>query len=224
MILAPADVPVEPTPPEAIEWLLEELSKPEYQAAQQTLVDRIAKAFFDWLNDLLSGVSGAVPDLFAIVVVMIVVAALVVLFIVFGKPRLNRRSAAAPGALFGDEDVRDAAQLRRDAEAAAARGDWVTAIADRFRAVARAVADRELVPVLPGTTAHEFARGAVRPFPAEAAALAEAASAFDAVRYLSQPGSEAAYRSLAALDDRLRAARSALAAAGAAPAPVEPPR
>ena len=135
----------------------------------------------------------------------------------------GERTVAGEGRLLVRQRRRRAEQLRRDAEAAARRGDWVSAIADRFRALARAVADREIVPVLPGTTAHEFARSAAAPFPAEAEALGDAAIAFDEVRYLSRPGGPEAYQSLVALDDRIAAARPArdLVAAGAA---MEPPR
>lgn len=208
------DVPVEPTPPEALEWLVEELAKPEYQAARPTPFDLFVQAIVDWFSSLTTGPIGAPPAVVAIIVGVVVVVIIVVLLLVFGVPRRNRRSAEA-GAMFGDDDRRSAAQLRADADAAARRGDWVTAIADRFRALARSVADREVVAVLPGTTAREFAVGAARAFPGEAGALAAAAVAFDAVRYLSEPGEEASARSLAELDARIAASTPLLTSAAA---------
>jgi len=214
----PSDVPVQPTPPEAVELLIEELSKPEYQAARPTPLDVISKAIADWFASLFAAGGGALPPGVVVAIVAgVVVVAIVVLLLVFGVPRRNRRSAVA-GELFGDDDRRDAARLRADAAAAAARGDWVTAIADRFRALARAIGDREVVAVLPGTTAREFAASAARAFPAETEALATASTAFDRVRYLSEPGDEAAYAAIVALDDRIASTRPALPATDAAPA------
>ncbi|MFZ2964056.1 MAG: DUF4129 domain-containing protein, partial [Rhodoglobus sp.] len=126
---APFDVPVDPEPPEATEWLIEELAKPVYQAAQPTLFDRVAKAIGDWLNSLQFGSVEGPPAFGLGLVAVLVVAALVVAFLIFGMPRLNRRSAVT-GALFGDDDDRTAARIRQDAEAAARRGDFGTAIAE----------------------------------------------------------------------------------------------
>jgi hypothetical protein len=50
-------------------------------------------------------------------------------------------------------------------------------------------------------------------FPEHATRLRAGGTAFDGVRYLGSPGSEAEYLSLLALDDELRAARPAMAEA-----------
>ena len=51
-----AAVPVDPDADQARRWIVAELSKPEYQAAQPTLFDRVSAAFWDWLTSLdLSG-------------------------------------------------------------------------------------------------------------------------------------------------------------------------
>lgn len=203
------DVPVDPDPPEATEWLIEELAKPVYQAAQPTLFDRIAKAIGDWLDSLQFGSVEGPPALGLGFVVVLVAAALVVAFLIFGMPRLNRRSTVA-GALFGDDDDRTAARMRQDAEAAARRGDFGTAIAEMFRAIARGLAERAILTTNPGTTAHAFAARAGRTFPALAGRLGDSAAAFDDVRYLGRQGSEEAYRAIAALESELRAARANL--------------
>ena len=210
-----ADVPVQPTPPEAVEWLIEELAKPEYQAARPTPLDLIAKAIADWFASLFVGASATPPVVIIAIIAGVVVIGIVVLLLVFGIPRRNRRSAIA-GDLFGGDDRRDAAQLRADAATAAGRGDWVAAIADRFRALARAIGDREVVAVLPGATARECANGAASAFPAETAPLMAASAAFDRVRYLSEPGDEAGYRAIVELDDRIAATRPTLASAAVA--------
>jgi hypothetical protein len=205
----PGAVPVDPSPPEAHDWIVEELSKPAYQAAQPTLYDRISKAISDWLSSLTLGDAQGPPGLGLGVVVVLVAAAIVVAILIFGLPRLNRRSAVA-GSLFGDDDARDAAAMRRDAAAAAARGDHTTAVAEQFRAIARGLAERLLVTVTPGTTASGFAARAGDAFPAERAPLTAAAAVFDGVRYLGREGTADQYRDLVALDESLRAAKPRL--------------
>ncbi len=214
------DVPVVPTPPIATDWLREELADPAYRAAQPTVVDLIGRAIADWFASLFQGPFGAPPELLPVLLVAAGAVLVLVALLVFGVPRLRARTRVA-AALFGDDDRRSAGDLRRDAADAASRGDWVAAIADRFRALARSVADREVIAVLPGTTAHAFAASAADPFPDERAALAAAADAFDAVRYLERAGDEAQYRAIVGLDDRIAAATPALdgAAAGTATAP-----
>ena len=43
MLVLPFDVPVDPDAPEARDWLLDELSKQQYQAAKPTFIDLIAQ-------------------------------------------------------------------------------------------------------------------------------------------------------------------------------------
>lgn len=206
MIILPFDVPVDPEPPEAREWILGELSKPQYQAARPTLFDQIAKAISDWFASLTVGSPEGPPAVGIAVVVTLVIVGLVVAFLIFGVPRLNRRSSVA-GTLFGDDDDRDAARIRADAAAAASRGEYDTAIEEMFRAIARGLAERTIVTTTPGTTARGFAGRAGLVFPAYADALVASAASFDDVRYLSQPGTESAYLAVAQLEGNLRAAK-----------------
>ena len=195
------DVPVEPEPDEAREWLITELSKPPYQAAQPTLLDRISQAIGEWFNSLTlpDGPPGAGLGL----VLVLIVAAVVIALLIFGLPRLNRRSRVA-GALFGEDDDRDATAMRRDAAAAAARGDHTLAVAEQFRAIARGLTERLVVTTFPGTTARGFAQQAGTVFVAEQKRLVEAAVVFDAVRYLGASGTAAQYDELVSLDTELR--------------------
>jgi hypothetical protein len=212
--LLPFDVPVDPQPPEARDWLIDELAEPVYQAAQPTLFDRISQAIGDWLASLQLGTADGPPALGLTVVIVLVAAALVVAFLVFGLPRFNRRSAVA-GTLFGEDDDRDADAMRRAAQAAAGRGDYALAIAEAFRAIARGLAERSLVSTTPGTTARDFAGHAGRVFPDASAELVQAAIAFDDVRYLGRPGTAERYAEVAALESRLRSARPRLQTASA---------
>lgn len=203
MIVLPFDVPVDPDAGEAREWLIDELSGSQYQAARPTLFDQIAQAFWDWLGSLQIGsVQG--PPAFALLVVVVVLAILIVVaFFVFGVPRLNRRSRIDT-ALFGEDDARSADDMRRDARAAAARSDWSTAVAEMFRAVARGLSERGVLTTTPGTTAGGFAAAASAAFPDAGGEFGASALAFDEVRYLGREGTREQYEQVAALDDRAR--------------------
>jgi hypothetical protein len=218
LLSVPFDVPVDPDAPQAHDWLVDELSKPEYQAAQPTFLDRLAQQVLEWLADLLdwlSGAQGAGPQtdapLWLLAVIVPIAIVLLLAFLLYGLPRLNRRSAVT-GALFGEDDARDAASIRRAAERAAAAGDYTTAIAELFRSLARGLAERTLVATFPGTTAREYARRAAIVFPAEADALSTAALDFDGVRYLDRVGTPEQWAAMVALEQRLRSARPAAGA------------
>jgi Domain of unknown function (DUF4129) len=204
-----ADVPVDPDAPEAQRLLVNELSKAEYQNAKPSWFDQIAAAIRDWFSSLsLGGVQG--PPAFGLLLVIILLAvALIIAFLVFGVPRLNRRSAVS-AELFGENDERTAAQIRAAAEAAAARGDFATAIAEMFRSIARGLAERTVVTTSPGTTARDFAVRAGAAFPGSAAELSAAGAIFDDVRYLGKDGSIEQYARVQRLEAQLRTARAEL--------------
>lgn len=206
---APLDVPVDPTAPVAQQWLIDELSKPVYQAAKPTLFDRVAKAIGDWLNSFQLGTVQGPPAFGIGVIIVIVLAGIVVAFLIFGVPRLNRRSTVA-GSLFGEDDARDSARIRQDAEAAARTGDYSTAVVEMFRAIARGLAERTIVTTSPGTTAHDFAGRAGVAFPPLTNRLADSAVAFDDVRYLGRPGTAEQFATITALERDLRSARPLL--------------
>ncbi|MWB98868.1 DUF4129 domain-containing protein [Agromyces seonyuensis] len=203
--------PVLPDGPEAREWILRELGEPRYRAAEPTPFDRLVSGFLDWVAGLFSGGGGSVPVL-ALVVAVIITALVVAAFAIFGRPRSITRHRA-PVALFGGDDRRSAAELRRAADAAAAAGDWVLALEERFRAIVRGLDERELVPVHPGTTARAAARAAGIRFPALAGDLDAGAERFDGVRFLdAAAGAED--------DARLRELDAALVASTPEPSAV----
>ncbi len=208
---APITVPVDPNAPVAQRWLLDELAKSPYQAATPSWFDRLVTQFSDWLNSLITGLGSVrIPgagNLLTLIVVLAVVVVLVVAFLVFGVPRINRRSTVT-GQVFGDDDIRDAAALRRDAERAAASGDYSTAIAELFRALARSLDERTLVSFFPGSTARGVATRAGQVFPDAADRLLDAAETFDEVRYLGATGSASQWDRLLALERELRSART----------------
>ncbi|GAA1985193.1 DUF4129 domain-containing protein [Microbacterium pumilum] len=204
-----ADVgPLTPSGDEARRLAENELAKPVYQAAEPTVIDRIARAvgqFFERLFQVELG--GGWGSAFAIVATILVVILIVVAFIVWGRPRAVRRAAAPPAALFGETESRSADELRRDAASRASMGEWDAAVVLRFRALARGVIERGAVDTPPGATVHAFARAAGRAFPSAAVELEAAATAFDDVRYLRRPGTAELYRRVAEIDDLVVATR-----------------
>jgi hypothetical protein len=203
------EVPVDPDAGDARRRIIEELSKPEYEAARPTWFDRLSAAIGDWFASLRIGGDGPLQWIVIVAIAVVVLALLVTAFLVFGLPRLNRR-ARSSGALFGVDDARSAEQMRRAAADAASRSDWAAAIEETYRALARGLAERTILTTTPGTTALGFASRASAAFPGFAAELHSAASAFDAVRYLGGAGSEEAYLEVAALESALRTERPVL--------------
>jgi len=201
----PAAVPLQPDAGTARRWLLDELAKPAYAAAQPTPIDRAVQAFLTWFTGLFDVRGSNTPPVLLAVAIAVVVAVLVVALLLFGLPRRNRRSTV--GTLFGADDRRSADEMRRAARAAMDAGDWSLAVLERFRALARGLDERTLVAVFPGTTASAFATAAGRTFPAEHGELQVAAELFDGVRYADEPATKEDALSVAALDDRLAAAR-----------------
>ncbi len=200
--------PIAPDPDEARRWAEQELSGTLYQQAEPTPIDRFARAVADAVVDLFSGeVPAAFGPWLAIAAIAVVVIVIVVALLIWGRPRRLARSSA-PAALFGEAEGRSAAELRRDADAAAARGEFDEAIVLRVRALARALAERTIVELEPGATVHRFARAAAVAFPDAATELEAAASGFDDVRYLRRTGTADGYERVRALDERLARARA----------------
>lgn len=202
-------VPVKPDAPDARELLLDELSDPAYAESQPTWFDLVTQAVIDWFSSLRLGGGDGPPALALVIGAIIIALAIAAALIVYGLPRWRARSRLSPD-LFGERDRRTARELRRDAERAAAAGDWPRAIAERYRAIARALDERTIVTALPGTTAHGFARAAARQFPEHAGELSAAADRFDGVRYLDRPGSADDYALVRDLDVAIDAAPSPL--------------
>ncbi|HEV7811541.1 MAG TPA: DUF4129 domain-containing protein [Leifsonia sp.] len=206
-------VPVDPEIDEAREWLLRELARPPYRAAEPSWFDRLASLFWDWLTNLLGSGIGASQSLIWGFVLLVLVAGLVAAYLVYGPPRRNRRSRV-PGALFGNDDDRDAATIRSAAEGAAAAEEWPLAIEEMFRAIARGLAERAVLSTTPGTTASGFALRARDYFPALDRELRSSAAVFDDVRYLDRPGSAAQFAQVAGLERELRSRTPVLEDAG----------
>ncbi len=175
-----------------------ELAKPIYPKA--SLTGRIAEWFNELLHRLLAGASDLPGGWLALVVVAGLAAAALVAAVRVARRTMGRGGAAG---LYGS-GTQTAADHRLRAERAAARSDWGGAIRHRVRAIGRHLEEDGVLTVVPGRTAGELARDAGAAVPDIAAEIDTAASVFNDVTYGDQPGSEADYRLVAAVDDRLR--------------------
>jgi hypothetical protein len=204
MAAAVSKLPLTPDNETARRWLEHELAKPEYAAARPNWFDVLSKRVADWFESLhVHGGGGGASAWLAVIGAVIAAVIIVGALLRFGLPRLNRRARGA--ALSGDvADVRTAAELRAAADRAAGAGEWELAVVERFRAIAASLAERTVITVQPGTTAHEVAEAAASVFSAEVAALRDAAAIFDAARYLGQRMSAGEHDRLRTLDERLR--------------------
>lgn len=208
--LADGAPPLTPDGDEARRWAERELADPGYAAAQPTAIDRVAQAVGRFVDNLLHPqLDGATGSWLAVAAAIVVIGLVVAALAIWGRPRAQPRGAARGAELFGESEVRSAAELRRDADAHASRNEWDEAIVLRFRAVARTASERDLVDTPPGTTVHGFARAVAAALPAEAASVETAARVFDDVRYLRRPGTAAGYTEVAAVDERMARARRA---------------
>lgn len=173
-----------------------ELTKPIYPRASPT--DQIG----DWLKDLLYRLTAAGSEIpggwFTISVLAILLVVAVVVAVRIAR-RTMRTARGADHALFGNEEL-TAAQHRSVAEQYAAQGDWSAAIRHRVRALARHLEETGVLDAVPGRTATELARDAAAALPGMSAGLLSAATTFNDVTYGEQPGTESAYRQIAALD------------------------
>lgn len=174
-----------------------ELTKPIYPRASPT--DQIG----DWLRDLLYRITAAGSTIpggwFTISVLVILVVVAVVVAVRIAR-RTMRTARGADQALFGSQEL-SAAQHRSIAEQYAAQGDWSAAIRHRVRALARHLEETGVLDAVPGRTATELARDAAAALPALSTELCSAANTFNDVTYGEQPGTESAYRAIAALDE-----------------------
>lgn len=202
VVVGATEPPVTPDGPTARRWAQEELLDPVYHQ-QESLLSR----FLHWLGHLFSGLHGAaLPPRGALlaagaVLVVVVLAALWVA----GPVRRSRRTP--PEAVLGTTDRRTAAQLRAAADAAAASGDYSTAVIERFRAVARDLEDRAVLDERPGRTADEVARDAGAVLSTVSTDLLRAGRLFDDVVYGGRTARAADDEQLRATDAAVRAAR-----------------
>jgi hypothetical protein len=192
-----------------------ELSKPIYPKEGWT------QQLSDWLDEMLYRllVKGAtVPGGWFTIVLLLILVAVAIFVAIRVARRTMHTNRGADYQLFDATEL-SAAEHRSTAEQFAARGDWAAAIRHRTRAIARQLEETGVLNPVPGRTANELARDAGQSLPELAAEFSGAATAFNDVTYGAVPGTEAAYRTVADLDQHLRTRSFATAGAGRAPGP-----
>lgn len=186
----------------------EQLSRPEYDAAQPPLLLRLVGRALRALGDLLDGLSAAVPGGRAGLLVLLALLALLVAVVV-ARVRPQTRGAGRPAPLFTGSAVLTAAEHRARAEQAAARGSYAEAVRERLRAVVRDLEARGVLDPRPGRTAGEVAADAGAAVPAVAGDLRRAAGVFDEIWYGGRPADAASYAVLVEVDERVGRSRLA---------------
>ena len=216
-LIVAADAPATPGAQEAREAAEAELAKPVYHPVSD-LLDKLWQWLIEHL-DPTTAIPGIPPLLSGLIVLLVLVTCVVLLVVLLRRFRPVGRSRRASGRLFDDE--RDARALARAADAAAERGDWDTAVVERFRAIIRSLDERGLIEDYPGMTAHEAAALASSALGALGGELTRAAVLFDAVRYgevVSTAEQDAWMRDLARRVDAARIDRTGAAGAHSADA------
>ncbi len=198
------DVPVVPDADQARQWLERELADAVYRERESLL-----QRFWDWLSDLFTSVpfGGAEGPWWLLGVLLLVALIAVIAFRVAGPVRRAERRDARSARVLDSGDLRDAEDLRAAANSAAATGDWALAVAERFRALVRALEDRAVLDERPGRTAREAADAAAQRFGAHADRLHHAGALFDGVVYGhhdARPEDDAELRELDRAVDRAR--------------------
>ena len=199
----------------AYEAAQRELSKPIYPKG--TLTER----FSEWLQEMLYRLllrGSTLPGGWLTIVVLLILVVVAVFIAIRIARRTMRTNRGADYQLFGATEL-SAAEHRATAEQCAARNDWAAAIRHRLRAVARQLEETGVLNPVPGRTANELARDAGQAIPRLASDLSSAATAFNDVTYGEVPGTQAAYRTIADLDEHLRTHSPLPVGADTAPAP-----
>ncbi|WP_051208632.1 DUF4129 domain-containing protein [Propionicicella superfundia] len=176
----------------------EELSKAKYSHMPEWLTQII-----EWAQRTLENIvrtvvggpgsgGGVSWGLVALVLVLLGVVALVVWRV--GLPRW--RQVARPDAEVDVDQSVMPVTYRDRAEAAAARGDYRTAIRERFRAIVRELEFRTIIAPRPSRTAFEAAAAAARELPHATDPLYTAAELFSAVMYGDRAGTPAGWQQI----------------------------
>lgn len=193
-----------------------ELNRPIYSKGSA------AQQFAEWVNELLYRLlqkTASIPGGWLTITVLLTLLAISVVVAIRVARRTMRTNRGRDYLLFEAAQL-TAAQHRATAESDAAQGNWSAAIRHRLRAVARHLEETGVLEPAPGRTANELATDAGAALPHLSDELVEAATAFNDVTYGEQPGTEAGYRMIVALDDHLRSRPPAVPPAAGRPVAI----
>jgi hypothetical protein len=199
--MLPPSPPLDPSGDEGRRLLRRELLHPEYQ---QNPFQRL----LGWLwRHLESGIGAASGSSWLITLVTMLVAAALVLALVWLVSRVRRdRHERAETAVILEHGV-PAAELRRRAERALAEGRHADAVVEGFRAVTARQVERGRLDDQPGATAHEVAARLATAYPDQGGPVGRTADLFDATLYGRHPVTPEDAAGVLALDDTLAGAR-----------------
>lgn len=179
----------------------EELSKPEYAEAQPSLLERLWRAFWEWVDGLLADIAPNVPGSLIVGLVLLVLAVAVVMLVIYLRPARRARHTRR---VFDVDAMLSAEGHRRLANECAANGDHSDAIRERLRAINRELEDQVILSPRPGRTATEIANEAAFALAGDAAQLHDAARVFNDVWYGTRPATTEGYQALVSADEAIR--------------------
>lgn len=173
---------VDPSGPQARQWLLDELAKDDYHDGR-SLFERVMR----WIAEQIDRLQPQQPDApgfslppLAVALVALALGAAIVWLLT--RIRAVRGTVQQPEAVLGDSTL-TATQLRDRGAAALRDGRYGEAVLHYTRAMARESADRTLLSDAPSLTAHEIGGQLAEVFPARAGDITGTTDLFDAVRY-----------------------------------------
>lgn len=165
-----------PEPDPARRWLIDELSRAEYQPSLSERIRQALSDLLDWLTRDLKG--GSLPAW-----IFMLAAAVAVLALALALSRLRRDRRVTEAADVFDDVRRTAVEHRALAAAALADGDYATALIESVRAITAGLIDRDLLSDLPGVSSLEVLQCCVGAFPTTQASAVTTIRRFDEVRY-----------------------------------------
>lgn len=212
-----ASIPVDLGRDEARDLARRELSQPSYER-DTPILTRVLRWIAEQVDRILDAATGTLSSQLALAIVVAIAVAFAAFVILRAGP-LARRIAGRPGAVLPDRR-RTATEYRMAADDAAARGDWTTAVVERFRAVVAGLEERGVLDPRAGRTADEAAREATAvlgELSPPAGGMHAGARLFDGVRYGGADAAEGDDRLLRDLDRSVALARPRPRPAGDGP-------
>jgi hypothetical protein len=177
------------------------------ELAEMTFWQRIV----NWLAHLPVNAGKVVPGgWFGLISLAILAVVTVTVVLYWARPTRTRR--ARTEAVLGRASM-SARDYRRSAERLAAAGEYAAAIVDGVRAIAAELDERGVLPPRPARTARELASEAGGELPDLAADLRAVTRLFEDIRYGDKDGHLEGYQLVSRVDNEVRVARPAAAAA-----------
>jgi len=206
-VAALAQPPVDVGREEAARAARDELAKAIYHRDEPGVISRLLRWLYWELLELLGTIASLSPGGWWGLLALLLFLVLVAVVIRWRAGALARSGATSPPAVFAEARIRTAGEYRAAADAAAARGDYATAVRERFRALARDLEERAILDERPARTADELAREVAAVAPDTAEPLRAAARTFNDVCYGGRRATRDADARVRAADEAVRRIR-----------------